>query len=138
MVIAVDVTVIERSIRITMAKMDTLTLTEDNHERPISLPSQSQIMNTIATFRKCDITNDELLKRVDRLTDQMYKGYGKIPDRQIPARPNDDYDLLVGELILRFEELKAELSQVREENEQMKKMILSTLTLTGDESGQNR
>lgn len=58
-------------------------------------------MNTIATFRKCTLNNQELLRAVDTLTDKMYKD-GKIPDRQIPARPDQDYDLLVGELILRF------------------------------------
>src|SRR5258708_30028647 len=61
-------------------------------------------MNTIAVFRKCTLSDADLLKKVDRLTDQMYQN-GKIPDRQIPARPDEDYDLLVGELILRFEEL---------------------------------
>lgn len=60
-------------------------------------------MNAIAQFRKCTLSNEELLKEVDRLTDQIYKD-GKIPTRQIPARPNQDYDLLVGELILRFAE----------------------------------
>ena len=29
---------------------------------------------------------------------------GKIPSRNIPGLPNDDYDLLVGELIIRFHE----------------------------------
>jgi len=61
-------------------------------------------MNTIATFRKCTLTNEELLKAVDKGTDKMYQD-GKIPSRCIPARPNEDYDLLVGELILRFEEI---------------------------------
>lgn len=62
-------------------------------------------MNTIATFRKCTLTDDELMRKVDKLTDQMYQT-GKIPDRQIPARPDDDYDLLVGELILRFQKAR--------------------------------
>lgn len=61
-------------------------------------------MNTIATFRKCTLTNEELLRTVDQGTDEIYKT-GKIPTRNIPARPNEDYDLLVGELILRFKEL---------------------------------
>lgn len=33
----------------------------------------------------------------------MYQD-GKVPVREIPARPNEDYDSLVGELILRFTE----------------------------------
>jgi len=35
------------------------------------------------------------------MTDEMYKT-GKIHYGQIPARPNEDYDLLVGELVKRF------------------------------------
>jgi hypothetical protein len=60
-------------------------------------------MNAITSFRKCTLSNEDLLQKVDEGTDNMYKK-GKIPDRQIPARPDDDYDLLVGELILRFKE----------------------------------
>lgn len=62
-------------------------------------------MNGICQFRKCTLSDDELLKKVDKLTDEMYQ-IGKIPTRNIPARPNDDYDLLVGELILRLSERK--------------------------------
>lgn len=65
-------------------------------------------MNTIATFRKCILSYKELLCKVDLLTDQMYNN-GKIPTRSIPAQPNDDYDLLVGELILRLEEKNKQL-----------------------------
>ena len=58
-------------------------------------------MNSISKFRLCTLTDDELLRKVDEGIDQMYKS-GKIPDRHIPARPDSDFDLLVGELILRF------------------------------------
>lgn len=58
-------------------------------------------MNTIVSFRLCTLSDEELVKKIDELTDKMYKT-GKIPDRHIPARPNDDYDLLVGELLLRY------------------------------------
>jgi hypothetical protein len=61
-------------------------------------------MNAITKFRMCTLSNDELLKKVDELTDKMYQT-GRIPERQIPARPNDDYDLLVGELVVRFSEM---------------------------------
>jgi hypothetical protein len=63
-------------------------------------------MNTIATFRKCTLTDEELIKAVDKATDDMYKLPIKSspPSRHIPARPNEDYDLLVGELLLRFQE----------------------------------
>jgi len=66
-------------------------------------------MNTIAKFRKCGLTNEALLKDIDVMTDEMYKT-GKIPTRNIPARPNHDYDLLIGELILRFVDLKMKTS----------------------------
>lgn len=60
-------------------------------------------MNTIATFRKCILTDDELIRAVDKATDEIFKN-GQIPSRNIPARPNEDYDLLVGELIIRYQE----------------------------------
>lgn len=61
-------------------------------------------MNGIVSFRLCTLTNEQLLEKVDELTDKMYTD-GKIPSRHIPARPDSDYDLLVGELTLRFKEL---------------------------------
>lgn len=60
-------------------------------------------MNAIAKFRKCTLTDDELIAEVDRQTDQMYTT-GKVPSRHIPAQPNNDFDLLVGELIMRVYE----------------------------------
>jgi len=63
-------------------------------------------MNTIATFRKCTLTDSDLLKKIDKLTDNIYQTYS-IPCRNSPARPNEDFDLLIGELIIRFQELIA-------------------------------
>ena len=60
-------------------------------------------MNGIVSFRLCTLSDEELIEKVDQGTDEMYKT-GKIPARHIPARPDQDYDLLVGELILRFKE----------------------------------
>lgn len=60
-------------------------------------------MNAIVQFRKCTLTDRELLEKVDKMTDNIYET-GKIPPRCVPARPNDDYDLLVGELVVRFSE----------------------------------
>lgn len=62
-------------------------------------------MNAIASFRKCTLSNDELLKKVDELTDEMFQTL-KVPYKHIPARPNSDLDLLIGELLLRFNEDK--------------------------------
>lgn len=58
-------------------------------------------MNAIVHFRKCTLSDKELLDAVDAATDKMFQD-GKLPSRHIPARPNEDYDLLVGELVMRF------------------------------------
>lgn len=58
-------------------------------------------MNAIASFRLCTLSDDELLEKIDEQTDSMFKNQ-KVPNRHIPAQPNEDYDLLVGELLLRF------------------------------------
>ena len=70
-------------------------------------------MNTIATFRKCTLSDEQLIEAVDKITDEMYTT-GKIPTRHIPARPDEDYDLLVGELLLR---LKDKMTVPRETQE---------------------
>ena len=62
-------------------------------------------MNSIAGFRLCKLNGEDLIKKVDEHTDNIYK-QGRIPDRHIPARPEQDFDLLVGELMLRFKEIK--------------------------------
>lgn len=65
-------------------------------------------MNGVVQFRKCTLTDEQLAEKVDNLTDEIYET-GKIPNRNIPARPDEDYDLLVGELIVRFlEKIKEE------------------------------
>ncbi len=61
-------------------------------------------MNSTVSFRPCTLSDEELFLKVLHLTDEMYKT-GKIHYRQIPARPNQDYDLLVGELVVRFHNL---------------------------------
>lgn len=60
-------------------------------------------MNQICQFKLCTLTDEELISAVDEATDKMYDT-GKIPYRCIPARPNEDYDLLIGELLNRFKE----------------------------------
>lgn len=61
-------------------------------------------MNAITSFRLCTLSDEELLKKVDEMTDDIYTN-GRLPARHIPARPNDDYDLLVGELLIRFQSM---------------------------------
>jgi len=67
-------------------------------------------MNALCSFRLCKLSNEDLLKKVDELTDNMFKT-GRFPDTQIPARPNQDYDLLIGELLIRFKTLTEETTQ---------------------------
>lgn len=62
-------------------------------------------MNSIAGFRLCKLNSKDLLDRVDIHTDNLYQ-LREIPDRHIPARPEQDFDLLVGELEIRFKETK--------------------------------
>lgn len=58
-------------------------------------------MNAIAHFRLCKLTDKELTQLIDKQTDKMFKT-NKVPTRHIPARPDEDYDLLVGELLIRY------------------------------------
>ncbi len=67
-------------------------------------------MNAIAKFRLTKLTDDELLLKVDQLTDNLFKNQ-EVPTINIPAQPDNDYDLLVGELILRFMDLKKSTSK---------------------------
>lgn len=60
-------------------------------------------MNSIVSFRLCKLSDQELLEKVDKMTGEMYQKR-EIPERHIPAKPDIDYDLLVGELIMRFSE----------------------------------
>lgn len=60
-------------------------------------------MNSIASFRLCKLSDQELLEKVDKMTDEMFQKR-EVPERHIPAKPDSDYDLLVGELIVRFKE----------------------------------
>ena len=74
-------------------------------------------MNAIASFRKCTLSNKDLLEKVDVMTDGLFDGRYKSRREQIltlhiPAQPDNDYDLLIGELILRFAEMEKALIEV--------------------------
>lgn len=56
-------------------------------------------------FRLCKLDDKELAARVAERLATMYKT-GRLPSRNVPARPDDDFDLLVAELIVRFAECK--------------------------------
>ena len=58
-------------------------------------------MNTMVKFSLCTLSDEELVKKVDKLTDEMFQRQ-EVPLRSIPAEPNNDYDLLIGELLIRF------------------------------------
>jgi len=60
-------------------------------------------MNGIVSFRLCKLSDEELLQKVDKQTDRIFD-IQRVPSRNVPADPNEDYDLLVGELLLRFKE----------------------------------
>ncbi len=58
----------------------------------------------LVNFRLCKLSNLELSERVADGLNEMYNT-GKLPARHIPAQPDNDFDLLVGELLVRFHEL---------------------------------
>lgn len=68
-------------------------------------------MNALTSFRLCKLSSHELIEKLDKQTDAMFKTQ-QLPVRHIPARPNEDYDLLVGELILRFGELETFITSI--------------------------
>lgn len=55
-------------------------------------------------FRLCELGNKELCLKIAEELNSMYQT-GKVPSRNIPARPDEDFDLLVAELIVRFAEI---------------------------------
>lgn len=64
-------------------------------------------------FRKCALTDKPLAEAVAAGLNKMYSEPVSVPSRHIPARPDEDFDLLVGELIVRFLEKTDVLKQIR-------------------------
>src|SRR5690554_4706077 len=93
-------------------------------------------MNGVATFRLCKLSNNDLIKKVDSGTDEMFKT-GKIPTRNIPARPDQDYDLLVGEMIYRFDEQSARIRELEEVVEGMLFEVKRTISPELREKAEN-
>ena len=56
----------------------------------------------VAQFRKCTLTDKALAVAVSEGLNKMYEAPVSVPTRHIPARPDEDFDLLVAELIIRF------------------------------------
>jgi len=63
-------------------------------------------MNGLCQFRLCELSNEELINKIDSKVDTMYQT-GVVPSMTVPANPDDDLDLLIGELLLRFIDLLA-------------------------------
>ena len=100
-------------------------------------------MNGLVSFRLCTLTDEELIKKIDEQTDNMFRSQ-QVPVRHIPAQPNNDYDLLVGELIMRFNErkeprstlfskvyTKEECGKIKEDTFPNKEEIIKTLNKKG-------
>ena len=58
----------------------------------------------LVQFKKCSLTDNELAEAVAEGLCKMYSEPVSVPSRHIPARPDEDFDLLVGELVVRFME----------------------------------
>jgi hypothetical protein len=56
----------------------------------------------LVQFRLCTLSDRELAEAVAEQLKKMYEPTVSVPTRHIPARPNQDFDLLVAELIVRF------------------------------------
>ena len=63
-------------------------------------------MNNLIGYNNCTLTDKELIELVDNHVDNMYKT-GRIPRRHLPAKPNSDFDLVLGELLQRFNNLSS-------------------------------
>ena len=60
----------------------------------------------IVQFRKCTLSDKELAEKVAEGLNKMYTEPVSVPPRHIPAQPDNDFDLIVAELIVRFLEAK--------------------------------
>ena len=67
----------------------------------------------LVQFRKCTLTDRGLAEAVAKGMNEMYTDPVSVPARQIPARPDEDFDLITGELIVRYLEKTELLKQVR-------------------------
>jgi len=55
----------------------------------------------LCNFGLCDLSDHELAARVSAGMEQVYES-GKVPARRVPADPNSELDLLIGEMTRRF------------------------------------
>jgi len=68
----------------------------------------------LVQFRKCTLTDELLAEAVAAGLNKMYSEPVSVPTRHIPARPDEDFDLLVGEMAIRLLERSASLRRILE------------------------
>ena len=56
-------------------------------------------------FRKCTLTDKQLAEAAAAWLERIYTPPIQVPVRNVPARPDEDFDLVIGELIYRFSQL---------------------------------
>lgn len=66
------------------------------------------ILPGLVQFRKCTLSDQELAEKVAAQLCKMYSPPFEVPSRGIPARPDEDFDLLVGEMCVRLIEKQAD------------------------------
>ena len=66
-------------------------------------------------YKKCNLSNTELIKKVSELNSKLCKNGSSAWSMRVPPDPNKDSDLLIQELIERFEKLvSTESPQIKE------------------------
>lgn len=65
-------------------------------------------------FRLCKLTDKPLAESVAAGLIKMYQEPVSVPTRNIPARPDEDFDLLVGEMVVRFLEKTELFKQIQQ------------------------
>ena len=61
----------------------------------------------------CNLTNEELANKVEAELDRLIKTGGRSFTMQIPARVNDDTDLLIAELLTRFRAIEKQVDTTK-------------------------
>lgn len=70
-------------------------------------------LSSILNFSKSTLSDYDLAQKVLEQLERMYEPPYIVPYRSIPALPDEDFDLLVGSLIIRFLEKVELIRQIR-------------------------
>ena len=65
-------------------------------------------------FRKCTLNDKTLTEAVASELFKMYTPPVAVPSRRIPAQPDEDFDLIVGEMVVRFIEKSDILKRIKQ------------------------